>query len=114
MNTSNFLQSELKCPCCNKYVPNVALLILLEDVRRFFNSPVLISSSTRCEKHNKDVGGSKGSWHLTGHAADITVKGVEPIDVYRYLNERPYSRVIGLGSYNQFTHVDTRGHKARW
>lgn len=115
MITKNFAPSEFFCKCnCGTYNPNAALLIILEDVREHFNSPVKINSSTRCAKHNKEVGGAKASKHLLGQAADIVVIGVDPIHVYKYLNERPYADIIGLGKYNSFTHVDTRGTKARW
>jgi uncharacterized protein YcbK (DUF882 family) len=115
MKTKHFDSKEFECKCgCGSYVQNTALLILLEDVRNKFNKPVTINSSTRCEKHNKNVGGSEYSMHLSGHAADIVVKDTHPDSVYRYLNSCGYADLIGLGSYTSFTHVDTRGKRARW
>ena len=115
MSTSNFSPVEFACKCgCGGYIENIALLILLEDVRKHFGRPVTINSSTRCSNHNAEVGGADYSTHLSGHAADIVVKDTHPGDVYKYLDGCGYSCVIGLGSYSTFTHVDTRGHKARW
>jgi len=115
MLSKHFKKSEFECKCgCGGFIFNTALIILLEDVRSHFGSPVSISSSTRCTKHNDNEGGASGSLHLSGHAADITVKGVYAEAVYEYLNLCGYSDVIGLGSYEGFTHVDTRGKRARW
>jgi len=115
MSTKNFNDDEFRCKCgCGSYVENVALLILLESVREHFGVPVTINSSTRCMKHNASVGGTDFSLHLSGHAADIVVSGVSPSMVYRYLDSSGYSNLIGLGWYDGFTHVDTRGTKARW
>lgn len=115
MNTKHFNEYELECKCgCGTYLENVALMMALEDVRNHFNAPVTITSSTRCEKHNKKVGGSKNSWHLSGHAADIQVFNVSPRVVHSYLESCSYAGLIGLGKYNSFTHIDTRGYKARW
>ena len=115
MDTKHFKSTELHCKCgCGAYIPNAALMIVLEDVREHFGWPVSISSSTRCIKHNKAEGGAEFSLHLSGHAADITVKNTPPGAVYAYLNDCGYADLIGLGSYNSFTHLDTRGKRARW
>lgn len=114
MDSLNFKDSELACRCCNSFVDNVALKIVLEDVRAHFCKPVNINCGTRCTRHNDEVGGAEFSWHLSGHAADITIIGVNPNLVYEYLNGRPYADLIGLGSYSNFTHIDTRGKRARW
>ena len=114
MDTKHFKAVELACRCCSSYVPNTALLMVLEHVREHFNVPVNINCSTRCSLHNNEVGGALNSWHLSGHAADITVKGVDPSKVYKYLDERGYSDLLGLSCYSTFVHVDTRGKRARW
>jgi uncharacterized protein YcbK (DUF882 family) len=44
----------------------------LEEIRSLLGVPVLVSSGYRCPALNKAVGGSKGSAHLLGLAADIT------------------------------------------
>ena len=86
----------------------------MEDLREHFKKPVFVNCSTRCKKHNAEVGGKDGSLHLTGQAADIHIKGVTPYEIYKYLECRPYKNVIGLGLYDVFVHVDSRGYKARW
>ena len=46
---------------------------ILEPLREYFNSPVIINSGYRCLQLNKAVGGVSTSNHLSGYAADIKV-----------------------------------------
>jgi len=110
----HFSRSEFSCKCgCGFAAVDVELLDVLEQVRTYFTFPVTINSACRCENHNKSVGGADESHHKRGMAADITVRGVPPLEVYRYLDS-VYSRELGLGEYDTFTHVDVRKEKARW
>ena len=111
--SEHFTEKELACPCCGLYIPDVSLLIALEHVR-FTLGPVTVNSSTRCEKHNKEIGGAERSMHLIGAAADITVKNTSAGVVHSGLDNSGFSNLIGLGKYNTFTHIDVRGYKARW
>lgn len=115
--SQHFARSEFACHCGNcdfskNPVVDVELLAILEDVRTHFGSPVTINSSHRCKTHNSSVGGSVFSQHLYGRASDIVVKGVPPGDVYDYLDA--HYQDTGLGKYINFTHIDVRGHHARW
>ena len=120
------------CPCCGKGELSVATLIVLEVVRVHFGVPVTITSACRCPEYNalERISGGYKSRHLTAHpdtsgntlvwtdretdAVDITVQGIEPQVVYHFLYTLPYANLLGLGKYNTFTHVDTRGFAARW
>ena len=112
----------LRCPCCGEGKLAIATFIVLENVRVWFGQPVTVTSSCRCSKHNAIVGGADDSEHLDetvydgieATAADIVVKDVPPSDVYDFLCSRPYANLLGIGKYDNFTHVDTRGHTARW
>ena len=112
---SNFLQSEFDCKCsCGETTANVALRIILEDIRTHFSAPVSITSAKRCATHNSEVGGVIDSRHVFGEAADIQVKGVKPEVVYDYINASVYGEFVGMGLYPSFIHVDVRGYAARW
>jgi len=50
---------------------------------------------------------------MEGIAADIAIKDVEPSEVQSKFNQW-YPKLYGMGSYNTFTHIDTRTKKARW
>lgn len=90
----------------------IALLMLANrlQVIRDIYGPIMINSGLRTPEHNKEVGGSPGSLHLKGMAADIVVAGCSPKLLQLILKN--WSG--GLGSYATFTHVDIRENNARW
>ena len=49
----------------------------LEKPRNFFARKIIIFSGFRCPDLNKAVGGSPNSQHMTGQAADFTMKDFE-------------------------------------
>ena len=109
-----FDRSEFACSCgCGFDTVDAELIEVLTTLRKHFDAPVKINSSARCEKHNTSIGGSPRSQHKHGRAADIAVTGKTPGDVFAYLDGL-YPDQFGLGKYNSFTHIDTRGVKARW
>lgn len=116
----HFSRTEFACKCgCKFDTVDAELLAVLVKLRDYFNTYVSINSGCRCLKYNKAVGGksptkySVGSQHLYGRAADISVKGVPTEEVVNYLL-RLYPYTLGIGAYRTFTHVDTRGGRARW
>jgi len=112
--SAHFNRKEFECSCgCGFATVDVELLKVLEEVREHFGKSTTVNSAARCDLHNEAVGGATGSKHKLGIAADITVSGVSPSDVYDYL-DGAYPLEYGLGSYNTFTHVDVRNTKARW
>lgn len=115
----HFNRSEFRCKGCTADNPcerggvdtvDVELVRTLEGIREYFGASVYINSGHRCPEHNAAVGGSPGSQHLLGRAADIRVEGVSPSQVASFLG---YLNG-GVGEYQTFTHVDTRGRRARW
>jgi uncharacterized protein YcbK (DUF882 family) len=117
MNSKHFKDYEFECNCCGYFVNNTELKLILELVRLKFGGHVTMSSGTRCVKHNASVGGSKGSKHLTGEAADIRVfdkdrNQVDPRKVYDFLCEL-FPDYYGFAVYKGFTHVDVRLKKWR-
>lgn len=110
--SENFDRSEFACQCnCGQDTVDYALIVLLEKIRTHFDAPVRINSGNRCEAHNASVGGAKGSQHLLGRAADITVDGIPPAIVAELSHQLCAG---GVGAYSGFTHVDSRGGVSRW
>jgi len=91
---------------------------LLQAIRSYFNKPLVINSGYRTPAYNNAVKGALDSQHLHGKAADFNVTGVTPIAVRSAIESGKIPLVdptkIGLGYYNDFTHIDSRGKKARF
>ena len=116
MISKYFQRSEFACNCGNCFCDTVdaELLEVLEEMRFYFNGNAInINSGHRCLPYNKRIKGSLNSMHLKGRAADIVIENVPPVKVQEYLLER-YPDKYGIGSYNTFTHIDTRTTMARW
>ena len=115
--SAHFAREEFACQCGNcpqseDPTVDVTLIAILEELRRHFNAPITVTSGVRCKSHNASVGGSVFSKHLEGKAADVLLNGITPDRVYDYLVDRYHG--YGFGKYNNFTHIDSRGLKARW
>ena len=112
----HFSRYEFRCRCkdhCGLDTIDGETLHVLEQVRVHFDKPIRITSAFRCFDHNLSVGGSFDSQHTKGRAADIQVEDTSPSEVYAYIDAL-YPNKFGLGSYSDFTHIDTRSIKARW
>jgi len=109
--TEHFSSSELKCKCgkCKISLINEDHVEMLEELRTYLGVPIHINSGYRCYDHNKEVGGSPKSRHLCGDATDIVPLGrlsLHELSKHLYFD--------GIGYYNNFIHVDSRGEKAFW
>lgn len=102
-----------KCGECGQDTIDVELITVLERLRTHYDKPIVINSGNRCEAYNKKIGGSKNSQHVKSRAADTVVKGVSSNKVQKQLDEW-YPGRYGIGSYDTFTHIDTRRYRARW
>ncbi|MEO1404359.1 MAG: D-Ala-D-Ala carboxypeptidase family metallohydrolase [Cyanobacteria bacterium J06635_1] len=87
---------------------------VMEEVREFLGEkPITVNSWYRDPATNRRVGGASRSRHLVGDAVDFTVQGISPPEVNRRL-EPWWGDRGGIASASSFTHIDARGHKARW
>ena len=89
------------------------LVDLLQKIRDHFGVAVTINSGYRTSTYNKKVGGVSNSQHVKGTAADIVVKGIDPLTVGQYV-EYIMPDHGGIGVYQTFTHVDVRTSRSRW
>lgn len=75
-----------------------------------------ILSAYRSPRYNRAVGGRSKSLHMQNQAVDVKFRGASPshvASVARYLRKKgKFSG--GVGRYNSFVHVDTRGYNADW
>jgi uncharacterized protein YcbK (DUF882 family) len=97
-----------------KHLQNLAKLAMrLEGTRAevLGNRPIEITSGWRDPISNHESGGATRSRHLTGEAADIRVRGLEPKPVQRLL-EKTWKGGLGYG--HTFTHLDIRPYTTRF
>lgn len=109
--SKNFHLREYECKCgkCQETLVDMDHVEKLQKLREDLATPITITSAYRCEEHNKNVGGAKNSQHVKGTATDLQVKGMDPSEV-----ADSCEHFDGLGRYDTFTHIDSRGSKARW
>lgn len=110
--SENFSLSEFECNCsqCSTVELDMNLIRLLEALRERLQAPIKVTSGYRCPAHNKAVGGVSNSQHVKGTAADIQVSGYLPVEVAAAAEDL----FGGIGTYNNFTHLDVRQTRARW
>lgn len=84
----HFKLNEFKCHCgCGETRIDIRLVKILDDIREHFGNSCIITSGVRCPKHNKEVGGSSTSWHLStrgGRASDFYISGVNITTLLSY------------------------------
>lgn len=124
--TLNFSKHEFECSCgCGLDDIALATVDVLQDVRDHFTMLyggkvyIKVTSGCRCLEWNRvpveegGPGSNDNSQHPKCTAADFIVNGVESGEVRDLLYDW-FPRKHGIGSYDDFTHFDTRGERARW
>lgn len=120
--SKNFCAYEFACnDKSDKFMVATELVEVLQQVRDHFGKPVVINSAYRSPAYNISIGGSSHSQHCLGTAADICIKGVDPIRIALYVASLPYFKSHGgIGYYSRaqvtggFVHVDVRANVSRW
>jgi len=114
VDIKNFTKKELQCRCCGKFVKNDKALIALQAFRDYLNRlfkkevRLYITCGTRCTKHNKEVRGAAGSYHLTGEAFDVFSTDISASQIYNAaIFSNLFSTIIQY-TKSQFIHLDTR------
>ena len=80
-----FKYGEFTCKCgCGYNTIDIRLVKILDDIRKHYGKPSIITSGVRCEKHNKEVGGVTNSWHVRRKAADFYISGISSSELNRY------------------------------
>lgn len=87
-----------------------SLIIGIQALRDHVQRPITINSGYRSPAHNKSIGGASSSYHTRGMAADITIKGMTPLEVASLAHDMGFG---GIKAYQSFTHIDV-GLKRTW
>jgi len=112
------------CQGKNTYPPRnlwtriAATARVLDHLRDRLGKPIVITNAYRAPAYNACIpGSSSNSQHVQFTALDFQVRGMAAPDVahaLRWLRDREQLFTGGIGRYNSFTHVDTRGVNATW
>lgn len=73
MASKFFSYKELECKCgvCGPQKMDDDLLNRMDKIREEYGKAIMINRAYSCPEHNKNVGGSAGSNHIKGKAADL-------------------------------------------
>lgn len=100
----HFRPEEFACPCCGAMHTRLEHAALLDRARALGGAPMRLTSGFRCERHNREVGGSPESSHLSGWASDIVCSGsAERLRLVSALLGAGFTRI---GVANGFVHAD--------
>ncbi len=68
-----------------------------------------VNSGYRDPEHNARIGGAPGSLHLKFNALDLRpLDGPTPEDLWFEILSKGWNRMMGIGLYTGFIHIDTR------
>lgn len=102
----HFRPEELSCRHCGELPEELDLEFLdaLERLRVRLAKPIHVNSGHRCRIHNQLVGGAPYSQHK-GLAADVSLVGQSPLDMYKTALSVGF---LGVGLAESFIHLDMR------
>jgi uncharacterized protein YcbK (DUF882 family) len=98
-----FEPKEFACPCCGG-LPTEGFMNLIDKTRAMAQTPFVITSGFRCQKHNERVGGVKDSAHTKGVAVDIKVGASQAR--YRVIRGAIAAGFTRIGIAKTFIHID--------
>lgn len=103
----HFKDWEFDCKCgCGLGLQEMKpqLIDQLQVARELADISFEVSSAIRCQSHNRNVGGSQSSSHLTGWAVDLKVRNSHHrFKLIKYLLIAGFNRIL---IYKDFIHVD--------
>ena len=107
---------ENSLPPENKWEAIVPTLWIADLARRQLRFSLTITSAFRSESYNRAVGGAVRSQHLANTALDLIPSKGRVKELYDQLISMRNGGAFkgGVGIYDSFVHVDTRGKNATW
>ena len=93
-----------KCPCCERNWIDIRFERLVRHIEERAGEKLIIASGYRCEKHNREIGGSPTSSHLKGLAVDIYIDRSRLR--YRVIGAAIRLGIHRIGIGSNFVHLD--------
>jgi N-acetylmuramoyl-L-alanine amidase len=90
---------------------------MLDEIRHRLGARCRINSAYRSESYNRCVGGESRSLHTLFNAIDFRCEAGTAAQWHRVAKAVRASDPKfkgGIGKYNTFVHIDTRGREANW
>ena len=109
INSEYFTEKELRCRGTGECDMNDNFMLKLEELRKKYNTPMIITSGYRHPAHNVAIGGSRYSAHIKGRAVDVQVVGKDALRLVRLALE---CGMTGIGvaqrgpHEKRFIHID--------
>lgn len=91
--------------------------LMADEIRHRFGHPIRIISGYRSPAYNGCISGAGGSFHMEFNALDLSNEGGTVADMHaiaRNVRSGNSAFIGGIGRYNSFIHIDTRGTNANW
>ena len=116
-DTKNFKVSEFACKHCGKNEIDQRVINMCQEIRDYLGVPIRVNSGYRCETHNKNVGGVKGSKHTKGFAADLacSLGAAKMFEAVKELHDKQ-GKLQDLDyciKYKTFIHIDCGGKRSK-
>jgi uncharacterized protein YcbK (DUF882 family) len=90
--------------------PNIIYTLkVVEWLRSQWGESIHVLSGYRDKAYNKAVGGEGDSTHMAFMALDIRMPTRTPKEIAQRLEKHPDAKLLGIGTYRTFVHVDCRG-----
>lgn len=105
------MANEFACPCCRIAGCKTSAIMALRELEAEWGEKLKITSSFRCDTHNKKIGGAPKSRHLAGDAFDILMPKSQQVK-FVLLAQKHGFRGIGIGK--TFVHIDMREKATAW
>ena len=109
----SFKVSEFACQDkSDKVVVGDKLAELLQRVRDFYGAGISLLNAYHSENYQSANSCGAEEYHKKGIAADFKVTGYKPAEIVNFLEA--ICDTCGIGLYDSFVHLDTRGTKKLW
>jgi hypothetical protein len=111
----------LSAPSARLWPNIIPTALIAQEARHHFGRPMTVNTRAglfgrgyRDARYNRAVGGGTQSEHMQFRAMDVHITGVSLTDLHAWFLAHPQAARMGIGRYNTFVHIDTRGSAARW
>lgn len=109
--SSYWKPAEFRCKCgraeCDAVLPQQEFIKRLDELRARMGVPLLLTSGSRCVRHNIEVGGAPNSAHLHGLACDIDTTNLDAVGKLK-IKSIACDLFEGIGVGRTMIHVDLK------